>query len=52
MWLDSISGVTDDIFVSAIAKLVRTLGSHPSDPGSSPGSGILCRRKTEDEGSY
>ena len=26
---------------SAIVQLVRILGPHPSDPGSSPGGGIL-----------
>ena len=29
------------VCMSAIVELVRTLGSHPSDPGSSPGGGIL-----------
>ena len=32
--------MTNSLLTSAIFQLVRILGSHPSDPGSSPGGGI------------
>ena len=36
---DSLKTFCDSEFISAIVKLVRMLGPHPSDPGSSPGGG-------------
>ena len=35
--------------MSAIVQLVRILGSHPSDPGSSPGGGIFAIAIDDDQ---
>ena len=37
----SVSGMKNKNPASATVKLVRILGSHPNDSGSSPGGGIL-----------